>query len=99
MLRERGKMHIYMLKTVSFSLSCQKKKPSGNIILLGAKNHIAREWKPISQSIDAWAQFQVHLVYTYRLMYQIPTLKCMNPSRKPLTAVVPMFRPSPSTPA
>lgn len=89
-VQRKEKMHTYMFKTVSFSLSWVK-NPSGNIIFLGSKNYINGNWKPISQSIDACAQRKVHLVYTYKLIYNILTFKCINLNRKHDITVVHIF--------
>lgn len=69
------------------------KTPSGNTILLESKNHTNRNRKPISQSIDAQAEFQVHLVYTYKLKYNILTFKCINSNRKTLRFCCSHFQP------
>lgn len=69
----------------------KKKKPSGNITLLGSKNHINGKWKFIFQRMDAWPQFRLHLVYTYKLKYNIPTFKCIRLNRKPYSPVVHIF--------
>ena len=83
-------MHIYMLKTVSFSFSWVK-KAFCNIVLLGFKNYINENLEAHFSSTDACAQFKVHFVYTYKLKYNILTFKCINPNRKHYITVVHIF--------
>lgn len=37
------------------------------------------------------AQFKVNFVYSYKLMYNIPTFKCINSHRKPYSTVFHTF--------
>lgn len=86
-VQRKEKMHIYMLKTVSFSLSWVK-KPFGNIILLPSKNDLNENLEAYFSSTEACVQFKVHFVYTYKLKYNSLTFTCINPNRKHYSTVV-----------